>query len=103
MALVTNKNQTTKRKETNYSEGVFQGVQYDSQEEAVEAGAKAYAKLAWSEITAFMTVLYATHSSLDGELPNLTDEELAKALVASKRKVILESIEKRDNTPKAFQ
>lgn len=98
MAEVSNTNNRTRSVgETNYQNGMFQGKQFASTGEAVEAGAKAYAKLAWGEIKAFTEVL----KEENWELP--CDDSLAEMLVASKRKTIIASMEKREQMPKAFE
>ncbi len=97
MAQVKNNNSRTQSVgETNYQNKMFQGTTYETVEQAIEAGAKAYAKLAWGEITNFCNEL----TEYNVELPN--QEMLAEMLINSKRKVIIASMDKRNTMPKAF-
>lgn len=96
MAQYNTKN--TKRNTTNYSEKLFQGTEYSTVDEAIDAGAKAYAKLAWTEVKNFMDEFEDKVTVL-----NISDEEIATALVASKRKVIVESMTKRDTLPSVLK
>ena len=97
MAKVNNTNGRTQSVgETNYQNKMFQGQQFETVEEAIETGAKTYAKLAWGEIANFCKELeeYAI------PLPN--QDMLAEMLINSKRKVIIASMQKRETMPKAF-
>ena len=97
MALVKNTNgRNNSVGETNYQNKMFQGQQFETIEEAIETGAKAYAKLAWGEVANFCNELeeYGT------QLPN--QDMLAEMLINSKRKTIIASMQKRETMPKAF-
>jgi len=97
MAQVQNNNSRTKSVgETNYQNKMFQGQQFETVEATIEAGAKAYAKLAWGEVTNFCIEL----EEYGIELPN--QEMLAEMLINSKRKTIIASMNKRETMPKAF-
>ena len=55
MAEVKSNNSRTRSVgETNYQNKMFQGQSFETVEETIEAGAKAYAKLAWGEIQNFL-------------------------------------------------
>jgi len=97
MALVKNENSRTKSVgETNYQNKMFQGRTFETIEQAIEAGTKAYAKLAWNEITNFTAEL----EEYGIKMPN--QDILAEMLINSKRKVIVASMQKRETMPKAF-
>ena len=97
MAQVQNNNSRTKSVgETNYQNKMFQGQSFETVEATIEAGAKAYAKLAWGEVTNFCIEL----EEYGIELPN--QEMLAEMLINSKRKTIIASMNKRETMPKAF-
>ena len=97
MAQVKNNNSRTQSVgETNYQNKMFQGQQFETVEEAIEAGAKAYAKLAWGEVTNFCIEL----QEYGVQIPN--QDMLAEMLINSKRKVIIASMQKREEMPKAF-
>lgn len=97
MAQVQNNNSRTRSVgETNYQNKMFQGQQFETVEATIEAGAKAYAKLAWGEITNFVKEL----EEYGIEMPN--EEMLAEMLINSKRKTIIASMSKRESMPKAF-
>ena len=96
MAEVKSNNGTRTRGETNYNNMVFQGVQYKSVEETIDAGAKAYAKLAWGEVVNFTEEMKANGF----EIPDTNT--MAEMLVESKRKTIIASMQKRETMPSAF-
>jgi len=97
MAQVKNNNSRTQSVgETNYQNKMFQGQSFETIEQTIEAGAKAYAKLAWGEITNFCNEL----QEYGIKLPN--QDMLAEMLINSKRKVIIASMQKREEMPKAF-
>jgi len=97
MAQVQNNNSRTKSVgETNYQNKMFQGQLFETVEATIEAGAKAYAKLAWGEVTNFCIEL----EEYGIKLPN--QEMLAEMLINSKRKTIIASMTKRETMPKAF-
>jgi hypothetical protein len=101
MAQVQNNNSRTRSVgETNYQNKMFQGQSFETVEATIEAGAKAYAKLAWGEIENFINELIERHTEFGIDLPD--NEELAEILVASKRKTIIASMSKRESMPKAF-
>lgn len=97
MAQVQNNNSRTRSVgETSYQNKMFQGQQFETVEETIEAGAKAYAKLAWGEIKNFC-------DELDLEGFKVPDEEtMAEMLIRSKRNTIIASMSKRESMPKAF-
>lgn len=97
MAQVQNNNSRTRSVgETNYQNKMFQGQSFETIEETIEAGAKAYAKLAWGEVMNFANEL----EEYGIQLPN--DEMMAEMLINSKRKTIIASMSKRESMPKAF-
>ena len=97
MAQVQNNNSRTRSVgETNYNNKMFQGQSYETIEQTIEAGAKAYAKLAWGEVSNFCIEL----QEYGVELPN--QDMLAEMLINSKRKTIIASMAKREEMPKAF-
>ena len=99
MAQVQNNNSRTRSVgETNYQNKMFQGQSFETVEETIEAGAKAYAKLAWGEIQNFMQQAF----DMGVDLNNATDEEVAETLIASKKRTIIASMSKRESMPKAF-
>ena len=83
------------KRETNYIKGIFQGVQYGSQEEAIEVASKQYAKMDWETINT-INVMLAPED--DEELLTITPAMLLEA----KKQIILRSIEKRNDMPKEF-
>jgi hypothetical protein len=97
MAEVKSNNSRTRSVgETNYQNKMFQGQSFETVEEAIEAGAKTYAKLAWGEIKAFMKEVEEQEGTI------IADETMARYLVDSKRKTIIASMSKRESMPKAF-
>ena len=78
---------------TNYQSGIFMGTQFADQAEAVEAGAKQYARRDWTN-----TKVLAVEMGYKG-----TEIELATALLNAKRSIILKSIEKREEIPSLFE
>ena len=97
MAQVQNNNSRTRSVgETNYQNKMFQGQSFETVEATIEAGAKAYAKLAWGEVMNFATEL----EEYGIQLPN--EEMMAEMLINSKRKTIIASMSKRESMPKAF-
>lgn len=105
MAQVKNKNSRTQSVgETNYQNKMFQGQQFETVEEAIEAGAKAYAKLAWGEVTNFIKEANSNGFFMMNEegLLKVDEEVIAQLLVESKRKTIIASMQKREEMPKAF-
>lgn len=97
MAEASNTNSRTRSTgETNYTNKMFQGKQYETIEQTIEAGAKSYARLAWGEISKFCEEL----EEYGIQLPE--QEVLAELLVNSKRKTIIVSMDKRTSIPKAF-
>lgn len=84
--------QTTRRvhkRETDYAEGIFQGVQYTSQAKAIMAGAKSYAKMDWETIKVINKKFGLDITPL--------------MLLEAKKEIILESIAKRNEMPKEFE
>lgn len=73
---------------TDYAAGIFRGTNYGSQEAAVLAAAKTYAKQDYETIKT-INMLFDL---------NIAPEQL----VAAKKHIIEMSIEKRDETPDAF-
>ena len=78
---------------TNYQSGIFMGTQFADQAEAVEAGAKQYARRDWTN-----TQVLALKMGYKG-----TTTELATALLDAKREIIMKSIEKREDIPSIFE
>jgi len=103
MADVKNTNSRTRSVgETNYQNKVFQGQKFDTVEATIEAGSKAYAKLAWGEITNFLKEANEAGLSLQDGFIVADDEIIAELLIKSKRKTIIASMSKREAMPKAF-
>ena len=92
----TNKRVSSREEETNYSKAIFQGETFATVEEAIEVGAKTYAKQEWTNITKVI----AEYEELTGESLNL--ELLAESLVNVKRNAILAVVERRSAEMKAF-
>lgn len=94
----TNNSRTRSVGETNYQNKMFQGQSFETVEATIEAGAKAYAKLAWGEIQNFMKEV----EGFVGEGEILSRDTMAELLINSKRKTIIASMSKRESMPKAF-
>ena len=97
MAQVQNNNSRTRSVgETNYQNKMFQGQSFETVEQTIEAGAKAYAKLAWGEIQNFLNEM----EEAGFKVPDI--DLSAEMLVNSKRKTTIASMSKRESMPKAF-
>ena len=94
--IKSNNSRTRSVGETNYQNKMFQGQSFETVEATIEAGAKAYAKLAWGEVMNFANEL----EEYGIQLPN--EEIMAEMLINSKRKTIIASMSKRESMPKAF-
>jgi len=84
-------NNKPKKGDTDYANNIANGVKYKTQEEAIIANAKVYAKLDWKTIDYLAQVLGIE-----------SDQALADALVQAKARIIRESIEKSNETKGMF-
>jgi hypothetical protein len=83
MANFNNTNSTdSKAKETNYERGIFKGVQYDTQELAIQAGALTYARADLKNTMKVVAELKVKKS----------DKDVLQALYNIKKLAILENI-----------
>ena len=76
------------RKETNYTKGIFQGVTYKDEVEAILAGAKSYAKMDWETIKVLNEQKGLTITPND--------------LIEAKKYIIEASLTKRNEMPSEF-
>jgi len=76
------------RKETNYTKGIFQGVKYKDETEAVLAGAKSYAKMDWETIKVLNEQKGLTITPTD--------------LIEAKKHIIETALAKRNEMPSEF-
>lgn len=81
-------NKSNKSRQTDYINGIFQGTQYSSQDEAIEVASKQYAKMDWETINTINE--------------GLTEKITPAMLLEAKKQIILRSIEKRNDMPKEF-
>jgi len=90
--MATLLNSKTEKGKTDYSNNIANGVKYKTQEEAITANAKQYAKLDWKTI-----------DYLAQELGLESDQALADALVRAKARIVRESVEKANETQGMFE
>jgi len=83
--------QTTARKTpiTDYNKGVFKGQQFPTKEDAINAGAKTYAKQSWNDIVRLNKLLGLDIQPCD--------------LIAVKKEIIKESLASRTEFPSEFE
>jgi len=83
--------QQTSRKQpvTNYEKGIFKGQHFPTADEAIEAGAKTYAKQSWGDIVRLNK--------------NLGLNITPKDLIEIKKEIIMESLSKRTEFPSEFE
>jgi hypothetical protein len=86
MAIIQNNTATSKdSKVTKYQEGLFMGVQYSSQEEAVQQGALHHSR---QELNTVTTILETLGCKVD-------ETAVLQAIYDLKKKQIVDSIERR--------
>ena len=90
MATLINNNNG--KKITNYAENLAKGIRYETQDEAIMANAKDYAKMDWNTIQRLITKLGL----------KTKEEVLASALIEVKADIIKESIERTSKVNEMF-
>jgi len=90
--------QKSKTSGTDYSKNIANGVKYKTQDEAIIANAKIYAKLDWR------TVEILIGKMLDEGLIDMdaTKEKISQLLIESKCNIIKDSIERNDKIKGLF-